>query len=186
MHMNANGRPEFSELVEAHGREIFAYLWRLLQDADEAEDCLQDTYLRAFLAWERLDGDANFRAWLYRIAGNTARTRLRKKLRTGRLPMEDLSASLEEHAENRLQLQAVRRAVEALPYKQRTSFILRRYQELPYAEIGTILDISKDAARANVHQATKKLRVQFEDAADSGEILLPPLTTPTNEVRSES
>src|SRR5437899_2722789 len=79
--------PTFDALVNAHSAAIFAYLWRLLRDTADAEDCLQDTFLRAYRAYGRLDqaadgrGHTNPRAWLYRIATNVARTRLRQRSR---------------------------------------------------------------------------------------------------------
>ena len=167
-------KPQFDVLVDAHAGEIYAYLWRMLQNEQDAEDCLQDAFLKAYLAYERLDQSANFRAWLYRIAGNTARTRLRGRLRTGVLLTDNIAdsgAPIEQQTQTRLQLEAVRNAIEALPYKQRESLILRKYQELSYQEIGAILDTSVEGARANVYQGLKKLRSQFE----SGE----PLTIPS-------
>lgn len=160
-------KPAFDVLVDAHGREIYRYLWRMLQDEQDAEDCLQEAFLKAFLAYDRLDGDANYRAWLYRIAGNNARTRLRDRMRTGTLLMEetrDPGISVEQDTQNRLHLEAVQEVISALPYKQRESIILRKYQELSYEEIGKILDTSAESARANVYQGLKKLRSQFEGA----------------------
>lgn len=159
-------KPQFDVLVDAHGREIYAYVWRMLQNEQDAEDCLQEAFLKAYLAYERLEGTANYRAWLYRIAGNTARTRLRDRLRTGTLLSEDISDTslpIDQQAQNRIQLEAVQDAIEALPYKQRESIILRKYQELTYEEIGSILNTSEESARANVYQGLKKLKAQFEN-----------------------
>ena len=61
-------------------------------------------------------------------------------------------------------MEAVQEVISALPYKQRESIILRKYQELSYEEIGKILDTSAESARANVYQGLKKLRSQFEGA----------------------
>ena len=63
----------------------------------------------------------------------------------------------------RTQLAAVRQAVQALPERQRAALLLRKYQELEYAEIAAALDCSETAARANVYQALKKLRTIFQD-----------------------
>ncbi|MFQ5942288.1 MAG: RNA polymerase sigma factor [Anaerolineales bacterium] len=159
-------KPQFDVLVDAHAREIYSYLWRMLQDEQDAEDCLQDAFLKAYLAYDRLDGTANYRAWLYRIAGNTARTCLRGRLRTGVLLTENIAdpgLPVEQQAQNRHRLGAVRNAIEALPYKQRESLILRKYQGLTYEEVGSILDTSAEGARANVYQGLRKLRLQFED-----------------------
>ncbi|HJS29118.1 MAG TPA: RNA polymerase sigma factor, partial [Anaerolineales bacterium] len=65
-------KPEFDSLVQAYSPEIFAYLWRIFQDKQRAEDCLQDTFLKAYTAYDRFNWPGYPRAWLYRIATNTA------------------------------------------------------------------------------------------------------------------
>ncbi|HLD94885.1 MAG TPA: sigma-70 family RNA polymerase sigma factor, partial [Anaerolineales bacterium] len=66
----------------------------------------------------------------------------------------------------RTQLAAVKQAVMALPDRQRAALMMRKYQELEYAEIAEALDCSEDSARANVYQALKKLREQFAEVED--------------------
>jgi RNA polymerase sigma-70 factor (ECF subfamily) len=160
--------PDFDALIAAHSGPLFAYLWRLLGDRTEAEDCLQDTFLRAFRGQGRLDGHANPQAWLYRIATNTARTRLSRRARvaarTAPLDPELAAAgpSTAQQADQRLLLAAVARAVEALPPQQRAALILRKYQEQSYAAIAGILACTEAAARANVYQALKRLRAVLE------------------------
>ncbi len=163
----AEGKPAFDTLVERHGRELHAYLWRMLGNNHDAEDCLQEAFLRAYRAYARLDDGANIRAWLYRIAGNQARTQFRqRRVRFGRereLVQEEAARgpSTEQTVESKLRLEEVRVAVEALPMKQRQALILRKYQEMDYAEIAEVLECSAQAARANVYQALKRLRIRF-------------------------
>lgn len=161
-------RPEFEALVDAHSAEIFAYLWRMLRETADAEDCLQETFLRAYRAYPRLNGQANYRAWLYKIATNTARTHLKRRARSAARTV-DLDPELlhsETHLgdglDRRQTLAAVDQAVQALPHRQRAALILRNYQELSYPAIAAALGCTEDAARANVYQALKKLRAQFE------------------------
>ena len=157
-------RPEstsFESLVDRYGREIYAYAWRILRDQAAAEDCLQETYLKAYVAFDELEPDANYRAWLYKIAGNTALTYLRRNYEAELVDIASEAPSVESQAEQNMQLEQIRGAVDRLPDKQRMAMILRNYQGLSYHEVGAALDISSDAARANVYQATKKLRSQF-------------------------
>ena len=74
IHLRMKAKPQFEALVDAHSGELFAYLWRMLGDEAQAQDCLQDTFLRAYRAYERLEDSSYLRAWLYKIATNTART----------------------------------------------------------------------------------------------------------------
>ncbi len=164
--------PDFETLVNEHSAPVFAYLWRLLREPADAEDCLQETFLRAYQAYGRLDGHSNPAAWLYRIATNTARTHLRRRSRalgrTADLDPELLAAGPgpAEQADRRETLAALARAVEALPYHQRAALMLHKYQGLSYAEVAAALECSEAAARANVYQALKKLRHSFQPEPD--------------------
>ncbi len=156
--------PDFETLVTAHSARLHAYLWRLLRDPADAEDALQDTFLRAFRAYARTAGHPNRQAWLYRIATNVARTRQkqagRAAARTTALDPELVAAGpgVAEQFDQAQTLSAVAAAVAALPAQQRAALILRKYQELDYAEIAAILNCTAAAARANVYQALQKLR----------------------------
>lgn len=159
--------PDFETLVEAHSAELFGYVWRMLRDITDAEDCLQETFLRAYRSFARLRPDTHHRAWLYKIATNTTRTHLRQRGRIAARTI-DLDPDLQsdksppaDQVDQRRLLKAVARAVEALPDQQRAALIMRKYQELSYTEIAAALDCTEEAARANVYQALKKLRVQF-------------------------
>lgn len=156
--------PDFETLVSAHSAEIFAYLWRMTRDEADAQDCLQEAFLRAYRAYDRLDGRAQHRAWLYRIATNVALTHLKHHGREAarRAPLfpdlPDAAPSPGEAAIRRETLTAIASAVERLPEQQRAALILRKYQAVSYAEIGEMLGCSAEAARANVYQAMKRLR----------------------------
>ncbi|MGD8823161.1 MAG: sigma-70 family RNA polymerase sigma factor [Anaerolineales bacterium] len=165
-------KPPFDQLVKSHSREIFHYLYRLLGRTQAAEDALQDAFLRAMRAYDRLEDQANTRAWLYRIAGNVARTQLKRDQRTrihGQLHdnLPDASPSVAHQVETRERLRALSQAVQRLPHHQRAALVLRKYQGLSYAEIGLALNCSPDSARANVYQALKKLRRTFSQEVDN-------------------
>ncbi len=154
----------FESLVEEYSTEIFAYLWRLMGEVTSAEDCLQETFLRAFRAYARFEPHGSVRAWLYKIATNVARTQRR---RDSRLVNQEIAFDVEripgdfsilDEIEKRETLAAVAAAVKQLPHKQRTALLLRKYQGLSYAEISASLGGTEDAARANVYQALKRLR----------------------------
>lgn len=157
-------KPPFDPLIETQGKAIYSYLWRMLGDPLLAEDCLQEVFLRAFRAYDRLEEDANLRAWIYRIATNTAlTTRGRAAKRKARTM--DLCFDLPSPAANPLQqvidrelLQAVTAAVESLPGKQRAAVMLRKYQECSYEEVAQVLGCNQATARAHVYQGLRKLR----------------------------
>jgi len=156
--------PDFDSLVNAHSAEIFKYLWRLMRETADAEDCLQETFLRAYRAYGRLDPQANCRAWLYKIATNVARTHGKRRAQhIARASALDPDAphagpTLSEQIEQQELMRRVARAVEQLPHHQRAALLMRKYQDLDYAAIAEALQCSEEAARANVYQALKKLR----------------------------
>jgi RNA polymerase sigma-70 factor (ECF subfamily) len=174
-----NSFPLFEDMITDFSTEIFSYLWRLTQNAQDAEDALQDTYLRAYRAYpgvrkRTLPGERFYaRAWLYRIATNVANTHLKRRARyEGQTTLleERLHSSghrVPDQVQDRLNLLAVHQAVESLPEKQRAALILRKYQSLEYAEIAATLSCTESAARANVYQAVKRLREQFPDVHNS-------------------
>ena len=152
----------FDQVAERYRPELLAYLMRMLGDVHDAEDACQDALLRAHRAFGRLAPGSNIRAWLYKIATNTALNALKRRKRQEAHQvdvdleriLDDANASLEQ----REQLRAVARAVEDLPPKQRAALMMRRFQGLGYAEIAAALGGSEEAARANVYQAIRQLR----------------------------
>lgn len=165
-------KPDFDTLVEAHSAEIFAYLWRMMGEKADAEDCLQETFLRAFRGYSRLGSDSNYRAWLYKIATNVARTHFSRRKHAAMRRVEIDPSRLQggisalDELDRREMLSTVLEAVEGLPNKQRAAFMMRKYQGLSYRTIATVLGGTEAAARANVYQALKKLRTQFMAATE--------------------
>lgn len=165
--MQPDGAPPFEELIERHSAELFRYLWRLMRDVDDAQDCLQETYLKAFRYYARLQSGANLRAWLYKIATNVARTHGRRRTRLAARTTDldvDLSSRAETDGRNSAEeseLALVVQAVNELPYRQREALMLRKYQGLDYAAIALALGCTPTTARAHVYQAVRKLRLRF-------------------------
>ncbi|NIM93486.1 MAG: sigma-70 family RNA polymerase sigma factor, partial [Anaerolineales bacterium] len=124
---------DFTAIFETNSGEIYSYLWRLLHDAQDAEDCLQEVFLRAFRAYGRLDRGSNYRAWLYKIATNTAFNFIKKRnsiaMRETVSDIDRLSDgdSVVNVVETRERLQTVMKVVDELPSKQRSALIMRKY-----------------------------------------------------------
>ncbi len=156
----------FDQLVELYSRELFAYLWRMMRDPEDAEDALQETFIRGFRGLPRLKDNTNLRAWLYKIATNVAYSQFKKRNRQNSRTTELTEftpIATTDNLERRDQLEAVLQLVEKLPHKQQTALMLRNYQGFTYEEISIALDCSPESARANVYQAIKKLRQEFSE-----------------------
>jgi len=162
-------KPSFDSVISLYSAEIFAYLWRYLNGREDVEDCFQEVFLRAFKAYERLDEGAYIRAWLYKIATNEVISYHRKRNRKLNYQVmldQDLVSSVSspiQYLEMKERFEVLMGAINALPHCQRSAFLLRKYHELSYADIARILDCSEEAARANVYQALRKLRIRFVD-----------------------
>ena len=140
---------EFDDIVHRHSEEIYAYLWRMLRDSTDVEDCLQEAFLKAFKAYPKLRPNSNHRAWLYKIASNTAKNHLRKAANHRETPLfpEGLWPQADAVDDR---VQEIYQSMQMLPFKQRTSLMMRKYQQLSYEEIGIALNCSPESTRANV------------------------------------
>jgi RNA polymerase sigma factor (sigma-70 family) len=158
----------FEEILQHHEREIMRYLLRLLGDREDAADLFQETWLRAYRAYPRLDPNREVRPWLYAIAVNLCRNRARDGARRRRVivavndeksPAEGSGKVYRSMSENDgYAVVHLRELIGALPAKQREALGLRYFAGLEYAEIAVAMDCSQQSARANVSQAKKKLK----------------------------
>ena len=157
-----------ARLLAQYGIELARHIRRIVRDDDTAQDLLQETLLRAHRALTRLGPGANVRAWLYRIATNTSLNHLRSRARELRaLERHAREADAAHHPDTDGRAEQAERqrvalwsAVAALPERQRQAITLRVADELEYEEISRRLGCTAEAARANVYQATKRLRLE--------------------------
>lgn len=162
----------FDDVVAAHHAEIYRYLRRLTARTGEADDLAQETFLRAYRAWQGLGPEANVRAWLFAIATNLARNHFRSESRRRRAYVAvgtaraeaDPAGPEEEHVLNETRA-LLDRLVAGLPLKQRLAFTLRKVHDLDYEAIGESLQCSPESARAHVFQALKKIRISLNGHA---------------------
>ena len=143
----------FSDLLERHEREIFAYALRLTGDRDDADDVYQETFLAAFRGWPP-PRRGQERAWLYRIATNKVIDRTRKARRLVR--MSDLRLAAPDR--DGVSMADLAAAVKVLPEGQRAAFVLRKVEDMDYSDIARILECSEEAARSRVAEALKKVK----------------------------
>jgi RNA polymerase sigma-70 factor (ECF subfamily) len=164
------GREPFEAVMTTHHPEIYRYLRRVTFRSADAEDLVQETFLRAFRAYRALPPDANVRAWLFAIATNLFRNSLRAAKRR-RAAHDRVKAdgpdgddgSPEGAAVFSEARSAIEAVIEQLPPKQRAAFVLRKVHELPYDDIAESLGCSAESARAHVFQAFRKIRHSLDD-----------------------
>lgn len=158
----------FEQILCRHEREIMRYLLRASGDRDDAADLFQETWLRAYRAYPRLEPNREVRPWLYAIAVNLCRNRARDGARRRRVIVADdqqdsaaerAGKTHRSHNENEGYVMVrLGELISALPERQREALQLRYFAGLDYSEIAKIMQCSQPAARANVSQALRKLK----------------------------
>lgn len=156
-------REAFELLVRGHFRRIYGVLFRLVGNAEDAEDLAQETFVRAQRALEHLRDRAGFGAWLLRIAVHLARDQRRAR---GRRPAsvpfpEDLAGRSPGGGGSELGARELRArldaALDALPERQRIAFTLRVLEDLDYERVGPALGVTPKSARTLVSKARREL-----------------------------
>lgn len=167
----AGDREAFRELVERHSHRVFQLAYRLTGNEEDAEDVVQDTFLRAYRGLSRFEERAQFLTWLYRIASNCAMDLARRRpLRADRVDVLDESRpvasgeagdSIPDPERRALASETGRRVAAALTRlspMERTAFVLRHFEGRPIAEIAQTLQVRAGAAKNCVFRAVSKLR----------------------------
>jgi len=171
-----------NDLIERHGERLFHYLIRQLQNETDAAEIAQDSFVRVYQHREKFDTRQKFSSWLYTIATNLARDRMKWR---SRHPEVSLSQPISETdremgdalpdakpspdaalASNERAL-AVREAVAALPEELRTALILSEYESMSQAEIAGVLHCSIKAVESRIYRAKQRLREQLEETLES-------------------
>ncbi len=170
----------FTELSERFGSRIFAHLFRMLHDRQEAEDLTQEVYLRLYRSRGRYQPRAKFSTWLFHVTKNVARNALRRRRRHAWLRFGPVLEREEEGAvlrqrnqpafeapsarlERRELAQAVRGAVAGLAGRQRTALEMHQFQHRTYAEIADALALTPEATKSLLYRA----RLQLKDHLDA-------------------
>lgn len=163
----------YLEMVAAYQGAILNYVYRLVGDIDVAEELTQDTFVKAYRALERLDLDQDKeylrRAWLYRIAQNTATDHLRRRARLRWFSLENLTraetppAPAADPAEVPDEREPVRRVLASLDEAQRHILLLFNHEGLSADEVADVLGISAVAARKRRQRASEVFRERYLD-----------------------
>lgn len=171
--LKGGNRSEFARLVEANYQLIYRLAIKILGNQQDAEDALQETFIKAFRYLKDFDGRSSISTWLYRIATNEALMILRKH----KVDMVSVDEPLAEGEEEQEPLQIVDwccmpeeelmsseakqtldRAIERLPVSLRLVFVLRDIQGLSTRETGEVLDLSDTAVKTRLSRARLRLR----------------------------
>lgn len=159
----------FDHLFEKYNRSLYSICYRFTRNDADARELTQDIFIKVYRNLKNFNEKSKFFTWLYRIAVNTCISFKRKKhivLSEERTDSSnfDESRPFEKSLDERIRMKiAIDDALARVPERQRMAFILHHYDGYKFDEIGTIMGITTGAAKANYHQAIKKLRIFLKD-----------------------
>jgi RNA polymerase sigma-70 factor (ECF subfamily) len=153
----------FNLLLKKYQQKLYWHIRRMVIDHDDADDLIQDTFVKV---WKNLPGfrsDAQLYTWMYRIATNECITFLNKKKQKNNIPLDDVAYELADTLADssyfngdqaQLKLQ---QAILTLPEKQRLVFNMKYYEDMKYEAMSDVLGTSVGALKASFHLAVKKI-----------------------------
>ena len=154
----------FTQLLKKHQQKVYYQIKRMVMEHADADDIAQIVWMKV---WEKLDGfkmESEFSTWLFRIGYNETINFIQKKKKLAIVhPTESSEGSFQEAStsngpkSSQIQIK-LDQAIMQLPEKQRFVFMLRYFEELPYEKIAQITETSIGGAKANFHQALKKMQ----------------------------
>ncbi len=170
----------FTELIQAHQDKIYGLARKLSGNSEDAEDIVQDTFLKAIDKIDQFRLESSFGTWLYSIALNQARGLFAKRKQTELKPVEDYLPSEHDSQGNHVEShklsdwrnpeqlleteelrQTLNRLVAELPYKYREAFVLRYIEELSVKEVAEAINESEAATKSRILRARLALREQL-------------------------
>jgi RNA polymerase sigma-70 factor (ECF subfamily) len=168
----------FGVLLDKHRSSVIHFLYRMVQNRAVAEELAQDVFLRVYRSRSTYEATAKFTTWLFRIATHLALNSLRdgKNERfqehldddSDAMPgrqVSDTSPSVEQFMVYEARLDEIRRAVAALPEKQRAAVLMHKYEDMEYSQIARVLSCSESAVKSLLFRAYETLRARLAHMA---------------------
>ena len=159
-----NAERLFNEIVKEYSERVYWHVRRFVNNHEDADDLVQEIFLKIWTALPSFRGEAQLFTWVYRIATNETLNWLRREKVRSALRFSSIDAEMERRIDSDPFFdgdaadRALSKAVAKLPEKQRQVFIMRYYDELPYEEMSAVLGTSVGALKASYHIAQEKVR----------------------------
>ncbi len=178
----AGSQKAFDTLMKRYERRIFGYLLRSVRNYEDAEELTLEVFFKAYRALPSWQPKAKFSTWLYTIASNLSidyhRSKARKpefifedeEIIETRLVATDISSNPEKQLEEKERGRIIREAVDELSSKQKSVFMLTRYEGLQIKEVAETLGMAEGTVKIHLHRAMKKLQTILQPLWDNNEI----------------
>lgn len=153
----------FTAIVKKYQEKLYWHIRRMVMDHDDADDVLQNVFIKVWKGLSNFREDARLYTWLYRIATNESLSFLEQKKKKQAISLGEAGEALTNTLRADKYFDAgklewkLQMAILQLPEKQRIVFNLRYFDEMPYSEISEVLDTSEGALKASYHHAVKKI-----------------------------
>ena len=153
----------FTQIINKYQEKLYWHIRRIVVDHEDANDILQNMFIKVWNSLQNFREDSQLYTWLYRIATNECFTFLEQLKRRSSVSLDDVESGLinkikadQNFDANKLEWK-LQLAIQHLPEKQRIVFTLRYYDEMPYEEMSRVLETSEGALKASYHHAAKKI-----------------------------
>lgn len=169
-------RDRFGELIDRYQGRLVNYLFRLLRNADDAHDLAQEVFVKVYQVLDRFDPHYKFSTWLFRVAQNAAIDQIRRRrLKVVSLRQEDDEGESRDwdlpspergpygEMRNRERGDAIREAIETLPWEYRELILLRHFGELPYEEIARLKQMPLGTVKNKLFRGRQMLKEKLQD-----------------------
>ena len=163
---------QFNDIVRQYGERLYWHVRRFVCCHEDADDLVQDIFLKIWTSLPSYRGEAKLFTWIYRIATNETLNFLRRRKVRAALSFSSLTSDLERRIDedpwfngNEAE-RLLSKAIQRLPEKQRQVFILRYYDEMKYEDIAEILDTSVGALKASYHFAYEKVKNALQNVTE--------------------
>jgi len=153
----------FQKLLREYQRPLYNHIRNIVLNHDDADDVLQNTFIKVFQYLKDFKGESKLFSWMYRIATNEAITFIKQKAKKNGITSESMQTKIVDNLRadtffdgNEIQIK-LQKAVAQLPEKQQLVFKMKYYEEIKYEELSEILGTSVGALKASYHHAVKKI-----------------------------
>jgi RNA polymerase sigma-70 factor (ECF subfamily) len=156
-------RNAFAEIVAAYSEKLYWHIRRMVLVHEDANDILQNTFLKAWLNLNNFRGDAKLSTWMYKIAVNECITFLNKQRAMNSVPLDDTDVYLlqtlkaDEYFDGDEIDEKLQKAILSLPEKQRLVFMMKYYEDMKYDDMSEVLGTSVGALKASYFHAVRKI-----------------------------
>ncbi len=153
----------FTAIIKKYQEKLYWHIRRMVVDHEDANDVLQNMFIKVWNALENFREDSQLYTWLYRIATNESLTYIEQQKKRKSVSLSDVENGLsnklkadKNYDSNKIEWK-LQLAMQQLPEKQRVVFNLRYYDDMPYQQMSLVLETSEGALKASYHHAVKKI-----------------------------